>query len=163
MFLQKQNDGYWMLIDALSHFWICNCRFIFCWCALHQHDWICRCLCAMHHAAEFVDHFFVLSYMRIFFGAIFVLLFTQILLQEWTSCGEVTQRTMQLRKRTPGRECRNSSKHTCLDILTDVVVIKIASSVLFFVVLLSCNTSTLLPPECVPAVIVVYTVEWRGV
>ena len=112
----------------------------------------------MHRAAEFVDHFFVLSYMQNFWGAIFVLLFTQILLQEWTSCGEVTQRTMQLRKRIPGRECGNSSKHTCLDILTDVVVIKIASLV-FFSVLLSCNTSTLLPPECVPAVIVVYTVE----
>ena len=73
-----------------------------------------------------------------FLGAAFVLLFTQILLQEWTSCGEVTQRTMQLRRRTPGREYGNSSKHICLDILTDVVVIKIASLVLFFV-LLSCK------------------------
>ena len=60
-----------------------------------------------------------------------MLLFTQILLQEWTSCGEVTQRTMQLHRRTPGREYGNSSKHICLDILTDVVVIKIASLVLF--------------------------------
>ena len=57
-----------MLIDTFSHFWICNCRFIFCWHALHQHDWICRCLCAMHCAAEFVDRF--LSWVKCgFFGS----------------------------------------------------------------------------------------------